>query len=254
MKCQSFSTQLVATVLAVSLIAAPVSATLGYLQTESDDQRVSLYQSDEFNPHDPEAVEQELRGQVTPLSYEQLLDYAMSQMVQNQFREAVVLYEQALRHAPNDEQRVFAMMWLGQAILDSASDADEEVRPALFRRAGMVFNHASLLSPASSGAVVMRVVAWTNADDQLELSAAEHDLRRLGVELEGDEVELATGTVFVFVITLSALVTAHAGLTLISDMTTEQKLDRLEKVMRIVTGAMWLSKPKVSNVLSPYGG
>ncbi len=253
MKRQSFSTQLIAAILAASLITAPVSATLGYLQTESDDQQVSLYQSDEFNPHEPKVAEQKLRNQTTPLSYEQLLDYAMTQMMQNQFREAVILYEQALRHASNDEQRVFAMMWLGQAILDSASSANEESRPAIFKRAGTVFNHASQLSPASSGAVVMRVVAWTNAGDQLELATAEHDLRRLGVELEGDEVALISAAA-ILAYTLSGLVVITTGVILLSDMTDEQKIDRLEKVMKIVASAMWLSKPKASKIRSPYGG
>ncbi len=252
MKRQSFSTQLIATVLAVSLITAPVTATLGHQPAETDDQEISLYQSDEFSPHEPEVAEQKLRSQMAPLSYEQLLDYAMTQMMQNQFREAVVLYEQALRYAPNDEQRVFAMMWLGQAILDSASSADEEARSAIFRRAGMVFNRVSQLSPASSGAVVMRVIAWTNAGDQLELVTAEHDLRRLGVELEGDEVVLTAAAILAY--TLSGLVAVTVGRILLSDMTDEQKIDRLENLMKIVTGAMWLSKPRASKVLSPYGG
>jgi len=250
MQRQSLSTQIIAAVLSMSLVVAPVSAMRSGQPTDSNEQPLPLYHNPEFNPQQPEAAEQVLRNQQSPLGYEQLLDYAMTQMQQDQFREAVVLFEQALRHAPDDEQRVFSLMWLGQSLLDSASEADTDARTALFKRAGIVFNRASQLSPASPEAAAMRVVAWTNAEDQLELSAAEHDLRRLGVELEGDEVFL--GALTVLAMTVAGLAAINATVILLSDMTTEQKLDRLETVMKIVTGAMFLSKPRVPKVISPF--
>jgi tetratricopeptide (TPR) repeat protein len=250
MKRQSMSTKVIAAVLSVNLIVAPVSATLSAQPEETDEQQLPLYHSPEFSPQHPEAAEQVLRNKQTPLSYEQLLDYAMTQMQQDRFREAVVLYEQALRYAPDDEQRVFSLMWLGQSLLDSASTADPETRPALFKRAGLVFNQASQLSSASPEAAAMRVIAWTNAADQLELSAAEHDLRRLGVELEGDEVFLSVGVILA--LTFAASVFTYETYVLISDLTQEEKLERLAGVMKISAAAMFFAKPRVPKVISPF--
>ena len=81
----------------------------------------------------------------------------------------------------------------------------------------------------------------------------EDGLRRLGVELEGDEVFLAAGTILA--LTFAASVGTYVAYTLSSDLTEEEKLDRLEKVMVTTialasnradsanTGQIWLMNP-----------
>lgn len=225
-----------ATVLTANMIVSSIPYALGGPEDIATTQDVKLYRNEQFSPDRPIEAEQILRSQTTPMTYEQLLDYAMTQMEQDRFLEAVVLYEQAVQHAPNNEERVFSLMWEGQALLDSASITDDGNRPEVYRHAGEVFNRASQLSPTSTEAAAMRIVAWASARDDLETLVAKHDLRRLGADMEGTEVCL--GALSILAITFAAVTATYTVYTLTSDLTQEQKLDRLEHSMTACVLAM----------------
>jgi len=236
MNQQSISFRIVATVLTASMIVSSIPYVFGGPEDNAASQDVKLYRNKQFSPDRPTEAEQILRSQTTPMTYDQLLDYAMTQMVQDRFLAAVVLYEQAVQHAPNNEERVFSLMWEGQALLDSASITDDDNRPGVYGRAGEIFNQASQLSPTSTEAAAMRIIAWTNAGDELETLIAKHDLRRLGVDMEGTEVFL--GALTIMALTISGVVATYTVYTLTSDLTQEQKLDRLEHAMTACILAM----------------
>tara|TARA_A100000171_G_scaffold53021_1_gene75478 strand:+ start:9048 stop:9737 length:690 start_codon:yes stop_codon:yes gene_type:complete len=192
-----------------------------------------------------EAVIHSLLDQDEEYSYEQLIDFAIANMLLDEFAKASTLLEIAVRVAPSHEERVFATMWLGQAYLDHSTVTESTFDAnRLAHRAGNAFNVASELAPESSEAAAMRVIAWKQAGDNLEVMAAEHDLRRLGVDLEGEQVALVTGTA-ILAWTFAGLAATYVVYLLQSDLTEEEKLDRLEGIMKLNAAAMWASKPKI---------
>lgn len=213
-------------------------------EAPKDLQSVQLFQNADLAGIDAEEAEARFRESRTPLGFSELLDYAMTQMLQDRFREAAVLYELAALQAGDDSQRAMAHMFEGQALLEVAYAEEAAEAQRLFQRAGGVFNKASRIAPESQEAVIMRLVAWTCAGDQLETMAAEQDQRRLGLALEGQEVALGVlaSAAIEVVRNPSARRAAgrvifklldHAGAIMylielkISDLSSEEKLDRL---------------------------
>lgn len=230
-----------------------------------DLESVRLFQNAEFEAMAPERVEAKLRDSRAALEFEELLDYAMSQMMQDRFREAAVLYEVAARQAKTDPERVMALMLQGQALLEVGFDSDMAESKRIFTQAGECFNKVSRLVPDGQEAAMMRIVAWACAGDQLELMAAEQDQRRMGLELEGQEVALgAIGAALVspgaisfykqagkVIITFAVLnydSIAYTIQIIRSDLSQEEKLKKLRN-MAILSKIIQLRAVRVPNVL-----
>ncbi len=244
-------------VLTLVIFTLPVAPQAAYaahfaqpdIETTSPDSTTSLFRNYELSPTNLAAAQLYFDTKQDSLGYTDLLDYAMVHMLQDRFTEAALLYELATKHASNDQERVAALVWQCQALLDSTSNLSSPARESTFSRAGIIINKAALLSPQSREIAVLRTIAWTNAKDELELLVAQHDLKRLGVELDSKEVVLPLAGLavpaLIMATTGSAIAVTTTAYVLLSDLTPEQKIDRLIEITRTVMLASVMSKVKL---------
>lgn len=221
------------------------------------DNDLVLFHNASLSPTDLTTAEYYFKSLQSPLGYSELTDYAMVHMLQNKFEEAALLYELAYKHANNDQDRVFALMLQGQALLDSTYNMDLPTREASFARAGVIFNSVATISTESREIALLRATAWANAGDQLEFAAAQHDLKRLGTELDSDAILLPIGLA-IGVSYASTILAASAGTVAIgtwayvalSDLSQEEKIDRMMGILKIVTAGSILSKTRLPKIIN----
>lgn len=139
-------------------------------------------------------------------SWADLIERGRIAIAEGDFTGAATVFESSLRSADRDVERAVSLQFLGHALLASAQsipcrrDGERSRRDAALHRAGRVLNEAQQHVPSCRDLAAARVTAWSQAGDELETLAAEHQLRVIDPSMEGTaRMEPATVAIICFV-------------------------------------------------------
>lgn len=148
-----------------------------------------------------------LRAAGAGWSWADLIERGRIAIAEGDFAAASTVFESSLNSAESEVQKAISLRFLGHALLASAQsipcrrDGERARRDALLRRAGGSLNEAQRHAPACRDLAAARVTAWSQAGDELETLAAEHQLRVIDPSMEGTaRMEPATVAIICFVV------------------------------------------------------
>lgn len=134
----------------------------------------------------------ELRARPDAWGWRELVDRGRIAIAQGDFASAAMAFE-AARHASSSEvERVTATVCWANSLIAAAQamtpfkDGVDPRRTPMLAQAGRLLNEAQRIVPMSREVAAARVTAWSLLGDELETTAAEHQLRVIDPALEGN--------------------------------------------------------------------
>lgn len=135
---------------------------------------------------------EELRSKSGSWGWAELVDRGRIAVAQGDFAAAATAFEAASSAAAGDAERVMtAYCWASALIASAQSLPDVKGGPhpnrdRLLSQAGRLLNAAQRSVPQSRDIAAARLTAWSLLGDELETTAAEHQLRVIDPTLEGN--------------------------------------------------------------------
>ena len=134
----------------------------------------------------------ELRAIPGNWGWRELVDRGRVAVAQGDFPAAAMAFEAAFKAAPADAERAMSAYCWASALIASAQSlpgvkgAENPARRPLLVQAGNLLNEVQRDVPQSREVAAARLSAWSLLGDELETTAAEHQLRVIDPALEGN--------------------------------------------------------------------
>jgi hypothetical protein len=134
----------------------------------------------------------ELRAAPGNWGWRELVDRGRVAVAQGEFPAAAMAFEAAFKAAPTDAERAMSAYCWASALIASAQSlpgvkgAENPARRPLLVQAGNLLNEVQRDVPQSREVAAARLSAWSLLGDELETTAAEHQLRVIDPALEGN--------------------------------------------------------------------
>lgn len=132
-----------------------------------------------------------LRQTRSAWAWSDLIERGRLAVAEGDFSGAAIIFEASVQSADEPIERLVSLQLLGRALLHdgqtmpASSEREREVRSEVLREAGLRLNQAQVEAPMSRDIAAGRVAAWSQAGDDLETLAAEHQLRVIDPSMEG---------------------------------------------------------------------
>ncbi len=132
-----------------------------------------------------------LRSKVESWDWIDLIERGRLAVADGDFAGGATVFEASLQRATESVQRLVSLHYLGRAMLHDAQiksvpgEQERAARDRMLREAGDRLNQAQSYAPMSREIAAARVTAWSQAGDELETLAAEHQLRVIDPAMEG---------------------------------------------------------------------
>lgn len=133
----------------------------------------------------------QLRQMETGWEWIDLIERGRIAIAEGDFSGASTTFEASLQWVDRPFERLVSLQLLGRSLLHSAqtmrvsNEAEQAARGRALREAGERLNEAQQSAPLSRDIAAARVAAWSQAGDELETLAAEHQLRVIDPSMEG---------------------------------------------------------------------
>lgn len=178
--------------LAASLIAMSCQGLLAAPQPQNPPTQPPLT---EMHPAEFEKAVAErlnnLRHKGSAWGWSELIERGRIAVAEGDFSGAATVFEASLQSADEPIERLVSLQLLGRALLHdgqtmpASSEWERQVRSRVLCESGGRLNQAQVEAPMSRDVAAARVAAWSQAGDELETLAAEHQLRVIDPSMEG---------------------------------------------------------------------
>jgi hypothetical protein len=151
----------------------------------------------------------ELRAAPGNWGWRELVDRGRVAIAQGEFSAAAMAFEAAVQAAPTDAERTMSEYCWASALIACAQSLPNvegcanPARGPLLAQAGNLLNKVQRDVPQSGEVAAARLSAWSLLGDELETTVAEHQLRVIHPNLEGNPRCLLTIGVVAFVVCVS---------------------------------------------------
>jgi hypothetical protein len=189
-----------------------------------------------------------LRAKQGAWQWRDFIDRGRAAVGQGDFAGAATAFEAASQSAPDEATRLMSDYCWANSLIASAQalppvdNAAHPRRAVLLAQAGGILNGAQRVAPLSRDIAAARVTAWSSLGDELELAAAEHQMRVIDPSMEGTpRCEPATAMLVVaLVVFVAGRYTLHA-FEFKGHLTPEQRLlvlQLMDKGARVAGGIL----------------